>query len=93
VISAGPSLARSDVAHSRNENEEDEMANEVKIKLTEEQKAKIKESTGHDLSEMQVASLGNNPAVAPKAATRATTRAATRATTKAATRATTRKVY
>ena len=42
------------------------MANEVKIKLTDEQKAKIKESTGHDIPEVHVASLGSNPTMAAK---------------------------
>ena len=41
------------------------MANEVKIKLTDEQKAKIKEGTGHDLPEIRVSNVGNNPAPAP----------------------------
>ena len=39
------------------------MANEVKIKLTDVQKAKIKEATGRDLPEIHVGSVGNNPAV------------------------------
>jgi hypothetical protein len=40
------------------------MANEVKIKLTEEQKAKIKEGTGQELGEIRVSHVGNNPALA-----------------------------
>ena len=39
------------------------MANEVKIKLTESQKAKIKSATGREMSEIRVGSLGGNPAV------------------------------
>ncbi|HKB69319.1 MAG TPA: hypothetical protein VKH46_00625, partial [Thermoanaerobaculia bacterium] len=39
------------------------MANEVRIQLTDEQKAKIKEGTGKDMGEIRVGSLGNNPAV------------------------------
>ena len=39
------------------------MANEVRIKLTDEQKAKIKEATGKDMPEIRVGSLGDNPAV------------------------------
>ena len=54
------------------------MANEVKIKLTDEQKAKIKEETGHDIPEVHVASLGSNapiaPAVAPRLASKASPR-------------------
>jgi hypothetical protein len=34
------------------------MANEVRIKLTEEQKAKIKAGTGKDLPEIRVGGLG-----------------------------------
>ena len=34
------------------------MANEVKIKLTDEQKAKIKKGTGKDLSEIRVSAVG-----------------------------------
>jgi hypothetical protein len=60
------------------------MANEVKIKLTDEQKAKIKESTGHDIPEVHVASLGNNPAIAPTVAPKMTAKAAPRLTAKAA---------
>ena len=40
------------------------MANEVRIKLTDEQKAKIKEGTGKDLSEIRVSAVGTNPAAA-----------------------------
>jgi hypothetical protein len=39
------------------------MANEVKIKLTDAQKAKIKEATGKDLPEIRVESFGSSPAV------------------------------
>lgn len=42
------------------------MANDVRITLTDEQKAKIKEATGKDLGEIEVSSLGSNPAVAAK---------------------------
>ena len=42
------------------------MANDVRITLTNEQKAKIKEATGKDLGEIRVGNLGNNPAVTPK---------------------------
>ena len=53
------------------------MANEVRIKLTPEQKAKIKSATGQDMSEIRVGNVGSNPAVTgPK--TQATTRAASR---------------
>ena len=38
------------------------MSNEVKIKLTDAQKAKIKEATGKDLPEIRVESFGNAPA-------------------------------
>jgi hypothetical protein len=41
------------------------MANEVRITLTDEQKAKIKEATGKDLGQIRVSNLGNNPAVTP----------------------------
>lgn len=41
------------------------MANEVRIKLTDEQKAKIKEGTGKEMDEIRVGHLGNNPAVTP----------------------------
>ena len=41
------------------------MANDVRITLTDEQKAKIKEATGKDLGEIRVGNLGNNPAVTP----------------------------
>src|SRR5512144_2474551 len=44
------------------------MANEVRIKLTAEQKAKIKSATGKVMNEIRVGSLGNSPAVsAPRA--------------------------
>jgi hypothetical protein len=42
------------------------MANEVRITLTDEQKAKIKEATGKDLGQIEVSSFGSNPAVAAK---------------------------
>ena len=42
------------------------MANDVRITLTDEQKAKIKEGTGKDLGEIEVSSFGSNPAVAAK---------------------------
>ena len=42
------------------------MANEVRIKLTDEQKAKIKEATGKEMPEIRVGSLGDNPAVSAK---------------------------
>ena len=42
------------------------MANEVRIKLTPEQKAKIKSATGKEVSEIRVGSVGNNPAVSGK---------------------------
>ena len=37
------------------------MGNEVKIKLTDAQKAKIKEATGRDLPEIRVESFGASP--------------------------------
>jgi len=43
------------------------MANEVKIKLTDAQKAKIKEATGKELTEIRVESFGSAPVSAPKA--------------------------
>ena len=46
------------------------MANEVRIKLTAEQKAKIKSATGKIMSEIRVGSLGNSPAVSAPRATR-----------------------
>ena len=39
------------------------MGNEVKIKLTDAQRAKIKSATGKEMTEIRVGSLGNNPAV------------------------------
>ena len=39
------------------------MANEVRIQLTPEQKAKIKAATGKTMGEIRVTSLGNNLAV------------------------------
>jgi hypothetical protein len=44
------------------------MAKDVKIKLTDEQKAKIKKGTGQDLSEIRVSAVGGNPAAATKQA-------------------------
>ena len=41
------------------------MANEVRIKLTDEQKAKIRETTGQEVGEIRVSNLGHNPAVTP----------------------------
>ena len=41
------------------------MGNEVKIKLTDAQKAKIKEATGKDMPEIRVESFGGNPALSP----------------------------
>ena len=41
------------------------MANEVRIDLTEAQKAKIKTGTGKDMSEIRVSNLEKNPAVSP----------------------------
>ena len=38
------------------------MANEVRIKLTDTQKAQIKEATGKDLPEVRVENMGGNPA-------------------------------
>ena len=38
------------------------MSNEVRIKLTPEQKAKIKAATGKEMNEIRVGSLGPNPA-------------------------------
>ena len=47
------------------------MSNEVRIKLTDEQKAKIKEATGKDMGEIRVGNLGENPAFSRKAGARA----------------------
>ena len=44
------------------------MSKEVKIKLTDEQKAKIKKGTGQDLSEIRVSAVGANPTAATKQA-------------------------
>jgi len=67
------------------------MANEVRVPLTDEQKAKIKAATGKDVPEIRVESFGSNPAlsapVATRAATRANLKAPTRANLKAPTRA------
>ena len=43
------------------------MGNEVKIKLTDAQKAKIKEATGRDLPEIRVETFGSSPAPAQRA--------------------------
>ena len=42
------------------------MGKEVKITLTDEQIAKIKQATGRDLPEVTVGSMGNNPALSVK---------------------------
>ena len=47
------------------------MANEVRIKLTEEQKAKIKEATGQSVGEIRVSNLGHNVAVTPNVSAKA----------------------
>ena len=39
------------------------MSNEVKIKLTDAQKNKIREATGRDLPEIRVENFGSNPAL------------------------------
>ena len=41
------------------------MANEVKIKLTDAQKEKIREATCKDMPEIRVEHFGSNPAVSP----------------------------
>ena len=41
------------------------MANEVRIKLTEAQRSKIKSATGKDMTEIRVGSFGPNPVVTP----------------------------
>jgi hypothetical protein len=41
------------------------MSNEVKIKLTDAQKEKIREATGQDLPEIRVENFGSNAAVSP----------------------------
>ncbi len=41
------------------------MSNEVRIKLTDQQKAKIKKTTGQEMGEIRVASIGANTAVTP----------------------------
>jgi hypothetical protein len=67
------------------------MSNEVKIKLTDAQKAKIKEATGKDLPEIRVETFGSSPALSGHAAsTRASNRAATKASLRAGTRAATK---
>ena len=48
------------------------MGNEVRIKLTEEQKAKIREATGQAVGEIRVSNLGNNPAVTPTTSAKVT---------------------
>ena len=54
------------------------MANEVRIKLTAEQKAKIKAATGTVLSEIRVGSLGSSPTVSSTKALAARTQLAAR---------------
>jgi hypothetical protein len=51
------------------------MAKEVRIELTEAQKAKIKAATGKTLSEIRVSSLGKNLAVNAKSLRSTNTRA------------------
>ena len=51
------------LAMERGNESEDKMGNEVRIKLTDEQVARIKEGTGKEMGEIRVGSLGNNPAV------------------------------
>ena len=64
------------------------MSNEVKIKLTDAQKAKIKEATGKDLPEIRVESFGGSPAVStPVSSARVSTKAPTRAGAKVPTKA------
>ncbi len=46
---------------------EETLANEVRIKLTEEQQARIKETTGRDVEEIRVGSFGKNPALSTDA--------------------------
>jgi hypothetical protein len=58
-------LQRKEAAQSQKKVRRTAMANEVKIKLTDEQKARIKEGTGQDLPEIRVSNVGNNPATAP----------------------------
>ena len=41
------------------------MANEVKIKLTDAQKEKIREATGKDMPEIRVETFAGNPALSP----------------------------
>jgi hypothetical protein len=41
------------------------MPNEVRIKLTDSQRFKIKKATGKDMTELRVSSVGGNPAVSP----------------------------
>jgi hypothetical protein len=77
------------LAIRKGQREETKMANEVRIKLTADQKAKIKSATGKDMSEIRVGSVGNNPAVSGKnpASPEASARFAARmATTRAASR-------
>ncbi len=74
------------------------MANEVKIKLTDAQKEKIREATGKDMPEIRVENFGSNPALSPhvaspKAATRASVKASMRrAAPKASVKASMRKL-
>ena len=52
------------------------MDNEVRIKLTDEQKSRIKEATGKELPEIRVESFGDTPAVShPEAGVSARTTA------------------
>lgn len=60
------------------------MANEVRIKLTAEQKAKIKSATGKVLNEIRVGSLGSNPAVTSATSVSARTARAQMAATRTA---------
>src|SRR5664279_1988451 len=48
------------------------MANEVRIRDSHEQKAKIRETTGQEVGEIRVSNLGNNPAVAPTPSSKVT---------------------
>ncbi|MGH9367652.1 MAG: hypothetical protein ACRD3M_08260, partial [Thermoanaerobaculia bacterium] len=69
-------------------NKEEIMGNEVRVKLTDEQKAKIREATGKEMGEIRVGSLGDNPAVSAKTISAAkATRAARAISAARATRA------
>ena len=60
------------------------MSNEVKIKLTDAQKAKIKQATGKDLPEIRVESFGGAPAVSTSSSSnRVSTKAPLKANMKA----------